>query len=235
MSDERSFRDIFDDLDDAEGTEVLEELRSLRKTIHTVNRNFEELDEIDQWFASQGMEIQKKKHKGELEDFNREYLRRIHNYIVSVYTLIKQTQRLNGKYGSESFKDTYNEGKKKFGIVERWKFLEQLRHLMQKSRLPPLDIKVVEEADGVRYGILVSRDEMMEKGSFQGWGRDYLESREPQIDLQVEVRRYHQNVNDFYDWYYESLQNDREELLSEREELIKEAEQKRSDLFDGLR
>jgi hypothetical protein len=224
-----------DDLEEVEGTQVLDELESLKSTIYTVNRNFEELNEIDQWFADQGFEIQMMKHRGELDEFYREYQRRLHNYVVSVYSLIEQSKRANGKAGIEGFDDVYSEGLERFDIVERWKFLEQFRHHIQKSEFPSLDLRIVEEEEGIRYGILISRDEMLEQGTFKSWGREYLESKESKIDIQKEVRRYHENVNDFYSWYYDALQENRAEALQEREEIIDDMEEKRSELFDGLR
>jgi len=237
MGEPPRFRDLLRELDETEGTEIVEELRRLKRTISIVNRNFEEVDEMDQWFMEQGVAIQLKKDRGDMDDFLLEYLRRYHNYIVSVYTLIKQTQRIKraDKYGTEEFDDVYDEGKERFDIEDHWEFLQQLRHFMQKSRLPSIDVTLIQEDEGVRFGLVVSRDELLAHGSFKSWGKEYLNSREDEIDIQAEMRAYHENVNEFYSWFFEALQDHRDDAINEREEIFHQMEEKRSELFDNLR
>lgn len=221
---------------------LLDELEALETTIYTVNRNFDELNKIDEWFKQKGIEIQKLDTMGELDGFYREYSRRLHNYIVSVYSLICHTQRINGSYCSDDFsnkdrsiEDVYTKGLERFDIKTRWKFLQQFRHHIQKNQIPSLNIKVIQNEEGFRFGILVKRDEMLQKGTFKHWGREYLKSLDAEIDIQLEVRRYHSNVNDFYSWYYEAIQEERADALNDRKELENKLENRRSELFDGLR
>lgn len=234
MSEEQSFRDLLAELDETQGTELVEELRGLKTSIYTFNRNFEDITELDDWFHDQGFEIQKMKHRGQLEEFQQEYLRRLHNYISAVYSLIKHTQRINGKYGTEEFGEEYTSELDERELILRGEFLRQLRHYIQKRKLPSIEATLIEQEDGVRYGIVVQKDEMMEWDEWNQAGREYLESLETEIDIQLEVHRYHGKVNKFYEWYYEAIPEDCSDDIKERAELIEAIQAKRADLFDGL-
>lgn len=236
MGGSRGFRNILEDLQETKGTEIVDELTRLKRSIYTVNRNFEEVNELDKWFGEQGMNIQLKKDKGDMDSFLREYLRRYHNYVVSVYTLIKQTQRIKraDKYGTNEFDDIYERGKRKYDIESRWEFLQQLRHFIVKSRLPTIDVTLIEEDEGVRFGLVVSRDELINHGTFQAEAREYLDGLEEKIDIQTEMHSYHDNLNDFYSWFFRALQDHRDDAMEEREELIKELADRHEDIFGGL-
>lgn len=200
MDENPGFRGILENIDETEGTEIANELRRLKRSIYTVNRNFEEVNELDQWFQGQGLEIQLKRDKGDLDGFLREYLRRYHNYVVSVYTLIKQTQRIKraDKYGTNEFDEIYEKGKRKHDIESRWEFLQQLRHFMVKSRLPSIQVTLIEKDEGVRFGLVVSRDELLNHGDFDPEYEEYLEGLGEEIDIQAEMHSYHENLNNFY-------------------------------------
>jgi len=236
MDDNSAFRDILQDLEETEGTEIANELRRLKRSIYTVNRNFKEVNELDQWFRDQGLNIQLKMDKGDMDAFLQEYLRRYHNYVVSVYTLIKQTQRIKraDKYGTNEFDDIYEKGKRKHNIEIRWEFLQQLRHFMVKSRLPSIDITLIEEEEGFRFGIVVSRDELLNHGDFDPEPREYLEELGEEIDIQAEMHSYQDVLNSFYSWFFEALQDHREDAMGEREETIRRLEERHEELFGDL-
>lgn len=234
MSEKQSFRDLLAKLDDTQGTELVEEIRGLKTSLYTLNGNFEDITELDDWFHDQGFEIQKMKHRGQLEEFQQEYLRRLHNYISAVYSLIKHTQRINGKYGSEELKKEYTSELGERNLIRSGEFLRQLRHYIQKRKLPSIEATLIEEEDGIRYGIVVQKDEMMVWDEWNRDGREYLESQGEEIDIQLEVHTYHGKVNKFYNWYYETIQEDCSDDIEERAELIEAIQTKRADLFDGL-
>lgn len=234
MSEEQSFRDLLAELNKTRGTELIEELRGLNTSIYTLNRNFEDITELDDWFHNQGFEIQKMKHRGQLEEFQQEYLRRLHNYTSAVYSLIKHTQRINQNYGSKKFGERYTSELDERDLIQRGEFLRQLRHYIQKRKLPSIEATVVQQEDGVRYGIVVKKDEMMEWDEWNQAGREYLESVEAEIDIQLGVHTYHEKVNEFYQWYYEAIQDDCSADIEERAGLIEEIQDKRANLFDGL-
>lgn len=236
MNDNARFRDLLQDLEGTEGTEITDELRRLKRSIYTVNRNFEEVNELDQWFRNQGLKIQLKKDKGNMDAFLQEYLRRYHNYVVSVYTLIKQTQRIKraDKHGTNEFDDIYEKGKQKYNIETQWEFLQQLRHFMVKSRLPSVDITLFEENNGIRFGIVVSRDELLDHGDFDPEPREYLGGLGEEIDIQAEMHSYQEILNDFYSWFFEALQDHRDDAMGEREEAIRKLKEQHEDIFGDL-
>lgn len=235
MTEDRSFRDLYADLNDLEGTELVRELRGLKDSVYTLDENFEDLNEMDVWFQKQGFQIQPMDRLGQLEPFQREYLRRLHNYLTSVYSLIKHTQRINNNFGSNTFQSLYTEELGSRGLMERGEFLRQLRHYTQKRKLPPIDVTLIqEEEDGVRFAIVVLKSELMDWNEWNDDAKEYLRTVPNEVDIQIEVRQYHEKVGRFYEWYFEEIQKDCTELMAKRSAVMYKIEQKRSKLFGGL-
>lgn len=105
---------------------------------------------------------------------------------------------------------------------------------MVKSRLPSIDVTLIEEDEGVRFGLVVSRDELLNHGDFDPEPREYLDGLGEEIDIQTEMHSYQDNLNDFYSWFFEALQDHRDDVMGEREEVIRELEERHEDLFGDL-
>ena len=234
MTDENSFRDLYSDLNELEGTELVRELRGLKNSVYTLDENFDDLNEMDVWFQNQGLQVQPMDRLGHLEPFQREYLRRLHNYLTSVYSLIKHTQRINNNFGSDTFQSQYTDELGSRNLTERGEFLRQLRHYTQKRKLPPIEVSLLQEDDGVRFAIVVPKSELMDWDEWNEEAEEYLETVPDEVDIQIEVRQYHEKVGGFYEWYFEEIQKDCTELMAKRSAVMYKIEQKRSELFDGL-
>lgn len=234
MTDDNSFRDLYSDLNEMEGTKLVRELRGLKDSVYTLDENFDDLNEMDVWFQNQGFQIQPMDRLGQLEPFQREYLRRLHNYLTSVYSLIKHTQRINNNFGSDTFQSEYTAELGARNLTERGEFLRQLRHYTQKRKLPPIEVTLLQEDGGVRFAIVVPKTELMDWDEWNEDAEEYLETVPDEVDIQIEVRKYHEKVGGFYEWYFGEIQKDCTELMAKRSAVMYKIEEKRSELFDGL-
>lgn len=121
-----------DALEESVAVEINKEISSLEMSLSILEDNYEELmEEHERIIQADLIEV------NAMELVKENYFRFLHNYVASVYTLIKHSQRVVQKFGDDDFAEQYSEEIVERQIHRKGAFLQQLRHYMQKRRLPP--------------------------------------------------------------------------------------------------
>ena len=202
MDDDPYQIELPDVLEDSVAVEINKEIESLKMSLSILQDNYEvlmeEQERIEQadLMEQDGMELLKES-----------YFTHLHNYTTSVYTLVNHSQRVVQKYGDDAFSDQYSDELKERNIHNKGAFLQQLRHYMQKRKLPPIEISVTYDDSERGYSTeLYLKKEMMM--SWDGWtsdAKDYLRSVDEKVPIREEIEGYQEEIDSFYDWLFQYM------------------------------
>jgi len=188
-----------DILEESIAVEVNKEIEGLKISISILKDNYETLiqehERIEQedLMGEEGLRILKES-----------YFTYLHNYAASVYTVIKHSQRIVDKFGDDDFYNQYTNELKERELHLKSEFLRQIRHYMQKRKVPPLQIEqsVDMVANEYSHELLLRKDMMM---TWNGWSSDakeYLDKLDDTISIKQIIKEYQQGVDEFYEWFF---------------------------------
>ncbi|GAA0249538.1 hypothetical protein ACFFQF_31750 [Haladaptatus pallidirubidus] len=205
-SDERTREELVSASLDSEGSRIFNEIRSLYSTLNMVNTNFTLLTKKRDEFVAHDATFWMKKSDEEMQDFFREYLRRLHNYTASVHTLISHTYTFLDRHEDDKpgLKSGYFEEIRSRDLQTKVNLLKQIRHYTQKNWIPPLSANISTSMKGDKDGeleLFLDKEEMLE---WNGWDSDvqiFLESLDEEIVITKLAEDYQKEMNDFYDWF----------------------------------
>lgn len=194
---------------DLPGSHLLDQVQPLFLTLQIVNRNHNELMRTHDQYLRRGEELWEQNSMSDFDEIVNEYIRRLHNYVTSVYSLIEHGYTLLDRYEDEKpdFKKEYFSELRERDMKIRVDLIQQLRHYIQKRELPPLLISRergtsrVEEGHRSSLGIHIDKSEMMD---WDGWDpdvRERLEEWDNVISLSDFTGDYQQEINKFFDWF----------------------------------
>lgn len=243
MSDgEDTVVDLQEELENLYGSVIVSEIRGLNRSLAITSRNCEILLEAEAILEEEGLEyFSQSNPEKSMDEYQLEYLRRLHNYISSVYSLINHTQRVVDKYGDEEFKEHYEEVLRERGLVQKGEFLRQLRHYTQKRKLPPITASVRSTRDNpdLEYDVYIPTEDLLDWDEWNADARGFLEDAEEEIDLDEVIREYNESIQDFYDWFFRFLGyfhiEELREWYSTRAEIGTQLEEKHPDLVETYR
>lgn len=207
--DERSLEQLIDDARESPGQQILREMTLLFTTLEIVNKNFEELQQTRDLYLEKGMELWNVENRDELDAFQREYLRRLHNYSASVHSLERHAYTLLDRYEEEKpeYKEGYFDEIRQRNLGTKVDLIKQLRHYTQKRELPPVaasmhsERKETGEGHEVEFELTLKKDEMMD---WDGWDEDVrerLDEMPESIDITELAEEYQAEINDFFEWF----------------------------------
>lgn len=201
--DERTRRELVDDARYSEGGEIFFDLKSLYTTLNMVNKNYNLLCKKRNEFVNRGAHYWM---INDTEEFFREYLRRLHNYIASVHTLISHTYTFLDRYEDKApeLKSKYFTELRSRNLEVKVNLLKQIRHYTQKNWEPPLSASIspaMSEGEEDELKLLLDKEEMLEWNGWDAEVEPFLESFEDDIEITELAIEYQSEINDFYDWF----------------------------------
>lgn len=207
--DDRDIEQLLDDAQGSAGEQILTQLRSLYTTLEIVNKNYQELTSSRDWFLEKGIELWNIEKRDELEAFQREYLRRLHNYSASVHSLIEHAYTILDRYADDKpeLKSGYFDEIQSRDLGTKVDLLKQLRHYTQKRELPPLSTKIHaekiegEEGHKTDFKIVLDKEEMMDWDRWNSDVRERLEEWDDEIEITNLAEDYQSELNDFFEWF----------------------------------
>jgi hypothetical protein len=215
--DERSRSELSHDAYESEGTRILSDIKSLYSTLEMVNKNYDILVEQRDEFTDKSIDYWIAKPEREMQDFFKEYVRRLHNYTASVHTLTHQTYTFFDRYGDRApnLKSTYSGELNRRNFEVKVNLIKQIRHYIQKYWEPPLGANLGTSEDRGEYmELYLEKEEMLEKGSWTSGPREFLESLDEEIIITRLAEDYQQEVNEVYEWFRPIIINEfSDELL----------------------
>jgi hypothetical protein len=191
--------DLPDILEDSVAVEVNKEIEGLKISLSILEDNYEQL--IEEHNRIEQADLME---EDGLEIIKGSYFTYLHNYAASVYTVIKHSQRVVSKFGDDDFYDQYSNELEQRNLHLKSKFLHQIRHYIQKRKVPPIqieqDINIATEE--YSHELLLRKDMMM---SWDGWSSDaeeYLKTLDDTIQIKQIIIEYQNGVDEFYEWFF---------------------------------
>lgn len=215
-------------LQDKVGVEVYREIEALKVSVDILKGNYEVL--INEHDKYRTKSIEEWGEINVLRLLKENYFRPLHNYIASVYTLISHSQRIVNKFGGTDYSNQYSDELSEREIDRKGEFLGQLRHYTQKRKVPPIEASFVMKAEEDHELTLHIRKDLMV--DWDGWNqsaREYLETLDDRVPLRQEIKKYQDEVEDFYDWFYKYTELYFDEEYREVAEIIEEIEEEKPD------
>jgi hypothetical protein len=227
---DRRAQPLPNELSDLKAIEIHEDMEALRHTLKIHRGNYEELvakhREFDQVSGEDWKEI------NPIRMISDEYMRPLHNYAASSYTLISHSQKLTNKFGGDEFSDQYSKELQERDIVRKGQFFKQLRHYTQKYRLPPVQGTHTIKTDTSEFILKLRKDMMI---GWDGWNqkaKQYLEELDDRVPIEREVSSYQQEIEKFYDWFQQYTKFYFSEEFKEAADALEQLEAKKPD--EGL-
>ncbi|SNR65763.1 hypothetical protein SAMN06266787_10848 [Halorubrum ezzemoulense] len=217
------------DLDEMEAAELDRRLNMLRISNEILNRNFEDLVEADEYYHDTP-ELWNRENSHYMQDFQIEYLRRLHNYISAYYSLYSHTQTLTNSIASEELDKAYTQKLDELDIEETSTFLLRFRAYTQHYELPAVQARV--SLSGSDEGetdprdvnrICFERDTLLE---WDDWNtaEEYVRGFDETIDMLPLLKRITETVNEFHEWFVREVRSQHEmeyeEYLEKQEEVV---------------
>lgn len=194
--------DLPNALEESIAVEINKEVESLKMSLSILQDNYEMLIEEQERIERADLTQQ-----DGIELIKEGYFTHLHNYAASVYTLINHSQRVVQKYGDDSFSEQYSDELKDRNIHKKGAFLQQLRHYIQKKKLPPIEILVTHRnSEDEKSADLYLKKEMMM--SWDGWtsdAKDYLQTLNGGVPIRQEIEEYQEEIDSFYDWLFKYM------------------------------
>ncbi|WP_152436285.1 hypothetical protein [Halosimplex carlsbadense] len=207
--DDRDIGQLLDDARDSPGQRIHSQIESLFTTLEIVNKNHQKLTQSRDWYLEQGMELWDEDNREQMDAFQREYLRLLHNYSASVHSLIRHTYTILDRYEDEKpgLKQGYFEEISERDLGSKVDLLKQIRHYTQKRELPPIASSLRAEARGdgqgheTEFKLILNKSEMMDWDGWDSDVRDKLEEWDDEIEITELAEDYQRELNDFFEWF----------------------------------
>ena len=227
------FLDLVQEDKVAVSTGFVSDLNWLEVSHYTLVQNFREAIKIPQ-VLDQNVRLLSIDRRREARAFHLDFMRRLHNYLAAVKTLVDHTRAFRKRWAHNDF-DRVFEARLE-GLLNRpvTKFVQELRNPAQHSRLPP--VARVTTFEPVRPGpntvrsvtrLMVKVDDLNDLYEWSPLALAYIRANTDRdsIDVTLAVRQYQEMIDEFYKWFFEQLTLTRTDLLEDfgcrREELAK--------------
>jgi hypothetical protein len=229
--------ELSEQLEELEATEIDRRLQSLHTSFYIVSRNHEMvMDALEYYQESE--ELWHLKNRPALDEFQQEFLRLIHNYIASYYSLYSHTQTIKNSLDDERLTKRYQEKLSEMDIKEISNFLRRFRAYTQHIQLPPLVAKVEyetidrETGEGVeRRKLVFDRDKLLEWEEWRG-ARSFVEEFDEHIDFLDVADEYQEAIREFTRWFDRAVREEFSDEFDEYESVVSEMQKISRDALD---
>ena len=157
------------------------------------------------------------------DEFEKELVRFLHNYLTSVYSLIEaQRVVMRHCWGDESEFETgeYTDHRKaSFGTGEA-EFMTELRNYCTHRSIPLPGISTTFSGGRGRPSMLINRltldrDALLKWKKWTGPAKAYLRAKEEQFDLGPVIESYVNTAAAFFNWFVEEINKRNAEIKAE--------------------
>ncbi|USZ67448.1 hypothetical protein NGM10_12000 [Halorussus salilacus] len=193
-------RPVSEFIEETPGIEIHQEIESLKISLEIQKGNFEELQSKHQEFRNFDANDWGKTNQAEL--IKQEYFRPFHNYVASIYTVIKHSQRIVDNFGGDDLYSEYTNEIVEMELDELGEFLRQLRHYTQKRKVPPVETETTVSETGLEFRLYISKEQMLDWDEWNSDAKSYLESIPSRILLLDVIEEYQNRSEEFYDWFF---------------------------------
>lgn len=133
-SKKRNWTDFYRQLHKSPGARIFHALLNWADSQYAVNANYKELLDL---IRSYKRHLSIWKDPSKIQSFRKEFLRRLHNYLASTYSLVQHTEVFTGHLRSEEAEKCFRVEKEKLERKNKCaRFIRDLRAYAQHYRLP---------------------------------------------------------------------------------------------------
>lgn len=216
----------------AESTEFVYAFEWLQTSHYILLNNVRELLAIPERFASDRSLRLYENHAGR-ETLILEFVRRLHNYLAAVKTLVDHTRTFRSRHVSTpSFDSECGRRLQQLRDTPVVKFLQEFRNPVLHSQLPRVALTTTDQGGQLRRQLTLSVAETLAMHSWSVSARQYIDEAQEgyyadnkYIDLTAASERYQTAIGGFYDWFYASVAAVKKEQIAEfatrRAELVR--------------
>lgn len=133
-----------------------------------------------------------------------DYHKLLHNYVASIFTVVRHTQRIVNKFGGDDFYDQYTGELLERGLDKKSGFLQQLRHYTQKRKVPPLEVDMeFAGGDEIEVQLRIRREMMLDWDGWNSTGKEFMENMEDDRPISDIYKEFQRESERFYNWFFD--------------------------------
>lgn len=209
MSEEgKSWIDLAEKRDQLEGTKIIRLIEHLATSQYTLNRNYHELMGLINSYESD-WKIWAVENRPELEALQREFLRLLHNFLSSIFSLVEHTYAFRKDLDNSELDSFYNEKLKELRVNECIIFLKDLRIFTQHYKLPFVTAILSFKATNSKKGegiseqkLILDKDNLLKWTRWSSTSKAFLDAQDKEIDVKKIIEEYQALIKNFYDQFY---------------------------------
>lgn len=182
-------------------------LKGLDATYFAVNKNFQELSVAIVNFEN-NFEIMGYSRREEFELFFKELLRLFHNYLASIFSLIRHTSNLCKDLDCSNIEKEYTKKVEDLNSADCVFFIKDLRNFIQHVGLPALSgqfkLENTQNGQVVKQKILFEKEDLLKWKNWSAASKRYI-SNNQEINLKIAINQYQALVNQFHKWFIQRV------------------------------
>jgi hypothetical protein len=186
-----------------------QDLQGLNTSIYIFDKNYVELRGIIKFLTDDpaGQSLSAARNDNGLHTVQIEVLRRLHNFVAAVESLVGHTRRLYNKLYRESgaFPEYLAQIAARFTNDPLSQFVQNLRQYCQHYGAPDIGIRLsVRRAESEfveRRTVFLALDNLREFGSWNARAKEYMEGLTGEVEVLGIVTQYRDKVIEFYKWF----------------------------------
>jgi hypothetical protein len=232
----------------SQATEFVYAFESLQTSHHILNANYQELKAVSDTLDTDRRFLGRANRPAQ-DALHVEFVRRLHNYLASVKTLVDHTRAFRSRHVRDEGFDSQCEAQlSRLRDNPVVKFLQEFRNPVLHSGLPRVAVTTTfPESRGIRRQLTVSVSELLAMHDWSEEARRYIDQAQEgyhkdqkYVDLAVAAQNYQDTVTAFYSWFYGSIGTVKGPMIAEfvarRNELVRleaEMQDRTSEISDA--
>jgi hypothetical protein len=197
----------------SEATEFTYAFEWLQTSHHILNANYQELKVVSETLDTDRRFLGRANRPGQ-DALHFEFIRRLHNYLASVKTLVDHTRAFRSRHVHDEVFDQECEAQllrlRDNPVV---KFLQEFRNPVLHSGLPRVALTTTfPESKGIRRQLTLSVAELLAMHDWSEEARRYIDEAQEgynkdqkYVDVAAAAQKYQEAVTAFYTWLYGSI------------------------------
>lgn len=197
----------------SEATEFAYGFEWLQTSHYILNANYQELKAIPERFDTD-QRLLNLANRSEQDALHSEFIRRLHNYLASVKTLVDHTRTFRSRHvRDEGFDQNCEVQLSRLRDDPVVKFLQEFRNPVLHSHLPRVALTTTSpDCKGIRRQFTLSVSDLRAMHDWSQEARRYIDEAQEgyyndrkYIDVAGAAQKYQEAVTVFYTWFYESI------------------------------
>lgn len=189
--------------DQLEGTKIIGLIEHLATSQYALNRNYHELMGLINSYESD-QEIWAVENRPKLKALQREFLRLLHNFLSSIFSLVEHTYAFRKDLDNSELDSFYYEKLKELRINECITFLKDLRIFTQHYKLPfvTATLSFKKEGNISEQKLILDKDNLLKWTRWSSTSKIFLDAQDKEIDVKKIIEEYQALIEKFYDQFY---------------------------------